>query len=224
MTGKNSRLSDREVEELLRELGRQRLMREDEEWRSRVPEYADRAAERAFGTMRRWIAAGAIPAAAGTAAALSAVKIAAAAVTAAGVICAGAAVAPVVREWASPQITAEQPFDHDIPSPGEDFTLIREERTERLSAAWFTSDRQQVMVQIAKKLPETPEGETITVSGLPGELREENRTVTVTADYGSVKLRVTYYNAERDEALRYMEEIIKNMQFDKEGDQYDPNE
>lgn len=211
------RISGREFDRLMRDYALDRLVERQDELNAAVPDSTDRAAEQAFRKMEAMVSSGAYSGAARAGAAAAAAKAVVISVTAAAVLCAGSyALSPTVRSAVDGLVGIEapapskQPGEYIIPSPGEDFSVTDEAEGERMAARWFKSDRQQVMVQIAYRMPEDIDTgqEFITVGGLPGTLTEADDTETLTLRDGTVIIRIQYFNADREELIGYAERLI----------------
>ena len=218
----SGKISRRTFEALMRQ------RREQEQvWNTAVPKHTDQAAERAFRQMEAMVAAG-VPIAAGATAAkaaggskaagaVTAVKVLAVAAAGAAVIGMGTlAAVPAARQGLGQLLAPERaetaqtvsrlPGAYVIPSPGEDFTVTDQAQSDTLNARWFTSAHQQVLVQIARQLPEeSSEGaaEAVTAGGLSGALYQSGSTQVLLLRDGDVLLRVQYFNGDRDTLLAY---------------------
>lgn len=226
--GKKVKISDERFMEIMRQARADRDLRISEEWKDKVPEHADEAADRAFKQMEAWIAMGAIPAltseaSAGrrgrsgkTAKAMGAgahVKITAAAVAAAVVIGAGSyAASPGVRRAVSGLCAVGEktespraPAAYEIPSPGEGYSLREDVSTDTMTARWYTAERRLLMVQIAYELPEEPsgEGDAVIVGRMPGMAYDVKGDQQLVIRDGDVSILIKMFNADRQELLDY---------------------
>jgi hypothetical protein len=100
------------------------------------------------------------------------------------------------------------PGDYVIPSPGEDFTVTETVDDQRLVCRWFTSAEQELMVQIAYKLPlEITGAEGTEIIDLNGRVAavylEQGEQKLVELRDGEILLQIEYYNADKEEVLAY---------------------
>lgn len=215
-------ISDEVLDELFREYERQeekRCKAVNEQWKSRVPESMD--------SMVRALALGAIPAkpklmkavAAGSAAV--ALKVTAVAVASALTLGVGAyAVSPAVRDCVDSIISGKAydqkrgPKDYVIPDPGEDYSLTDEASGENMTAKWFTSDKAELMVQIAYRLPEDPNSsenvDLVTVGPLWGTYQEAENTGLLILRDGEILILIETWGAERAELMSYAEMLVQS--------------
>ena len=218
------RISDERFIELMKRANHERYLRISEKYRDEVPECFDRAAERAFGEMAAWVAAGAIPseppqrASLPKSAATSGIgaRILAVVLSAAVIGGAGYAAVPAVRNavngvlgfvQTAPAQAAKQAADYIIPSPGEGYELREDVTTDNMAVKWFVAERRLLLVQIADELPELPTdgGETVTVGGTAALAYDiEGDQQLVLLDNGMIVL-MKMYNASREELLDYAE-------------------
>lgn len=220
------RISRKQFDYLMREYRLERLLSQEAYLRRQVPASTDRAAERAFAQMQAAVVSGApvsIRPAKAAGASIPA-RALAVAVSAAVLVGAGAyAASPSVRAYAQRAVTAHaqadgtasrrarQPRDYVIPSPGEGFEVTEESESERMTARWFTARRQQVLVEIAYKLPDelvkTADVEFVTVGGLPGTVYETDGIELMILRDGDVYILIEYFNADRQELTDYAEAL-----------------
>ncbi len=214
------------MKEMVRTEGEE-LLKVEETWHAAVPKSTDEAAMAAIGTVMPFAAPAAGSAAAGHAAAGAAVgkavKTAAVALAALAVVAVGAVtVSPTLRDNVSALLTGGNssavsqsvhqgravPGDYMIPSPGEGFTVTQAVDDERLLCRWFTSDVQELMVQVAYKLPAEIAGAEGSEPVRLGETIaavyfEQGEQKIVELRDGEIVLQVEYFNAEKDEVLAY---------------------
>lgn len=204
-----------------------RLLKDERSWRKRVPESTDRAVMAALG-LTAAAAAGMAGKAGKRSAALTArgvgklgaLKAAVLAVAAAAVLSAGtiAAVPPLrnavaerftsyTQSLSSPAAQQKNPGDYAVPSPGADFVLTDGAENERLVYRWYTLDRQEVLVQIARRLPEDEldgsPGETVMVGGTVGIYRASGERQVLLLQDGDVWIRIVFFARSRDALLDY---------------------
>lgn len=217
--------TDESFSRMMREMVRaegESLLKTEEVWHSAVPASVDKAALAAIGGgLLPYTAPAAGKAAAGTflakAAKVAGLSLAAAAVVAAGVV----TVTPSLREGVAALLTGEErpaaaaqsaahrqvPGDYVIPSPGEDFALTEALDDERLIVRWFTSDSQELMVQVAGRLPAEISGredaELVDLGGAVASYLEQGEQKLLELRDGNVVIQITCYRAEKDEVLAY---------------------
>lgn len=149
--------------------------------------------------------------------------IAAAAAVAAGAVTTAAHhTLPALCEYAehAPFFAAAQPDDarapeeYVIPAPWEDYTVRDEAASEHMLYKWFGGGRKQVLVEIARTLPEdlsqTGALEAVVVSGTAGAYCEENRSLLLYDDRMCIYIR--YWNGSRDDVFDYAAALIEANQ------------
>ena len=204
-----------------------RLLKDEDAWRERVPESTDRAALAALGltaAAAAGMAAKAGKRSVGLAARglgkLGALKAAVLAVTAAALLSVGTIAAvptlrhAVVERFASAPQSVSAPVEHQkapgeytVPSPGADFELTDGAENERLVYRWFTFDRQEALIQIARRLPEDEldgsPGETVMVGGTVGVYRTSGERQVLLLRDGDVWIRIVFFAQERGALMDY---------------------
>ena len=208
------------IEEMVRAEGDE-LLKTEELWHAAVPKSTDAAALAAIGTVLPYAAPAVGRAAAGSGL-LKAAKAAAIALGAAAVVAVGAVtVSPTLRGEVSALLSGAErpavvqsvqqqravPGAYVIPSPGEDFAVTQTVDDERLVCRWFTSDTQELMVQIAYKLPQEITGladtEPVEVNGTSAVYLEQGDQKLLELRDREVVIQIEYFNAEKDEVLAY---------------------
>lgn len=210
----------RMMREMIRSEG-ESLLKTEEVWHSAVPASVDKAALAAIGGGLLPYTA---PAAGKTAGAFlaKAVKVAGLSLAAAAVVAAGVVtVTPSLQEGvaallaggerpvsaAQPAARRQAPGDYVVPSPGEDFALTEAVDDERLLVRWFTSEAQELMVQVAGRLPSEISGredaELVDLGGAVGSYLEQGEQKLLELRDGDVVLQITFYRAEKEEVLDY---------------------
>ena len=105
------------------------------------------------------------------------------------------------------QAQQKNPGDYAVPSPGADFVLTDGAENERLVYRWYTLDRQEVLVQIARRLPEDEldgsPGETVMVGGTVGIYRASGERQVLLLQDGDVWIRIVFFAQNRDALLDY---------------------
>lgn len=196
-----------------------------------VPAHMDRAAEKTFQKLRGWVALGAIPPIGAAAEDVPVPKSSAAVkkggrlgiaakvvsvILAAALIGAGSyAFVPAVRgavdSFTGTAVSARQSgraaSEYVIPDPGEPYELVEDYDTGTMCTKLFAAEEHLMLVQIAKKLPEAPEGigEAVTVGNTVGLLYEvEGDRVLILRD-GGMTILIKNYSDDDQELMRYAE-------------------
>lgn len=222
--------ADELLDEAFERANLERFLEINEEYRDEVPESFDAAAEKTFREMASWVALGSVPAsvrqaassakaatigAAKTGAAGACIKVLSAVLAAAligvGSIAvipgAGNAVKSVLHTEQAEPAGTKAPEDYSIPSPGENYTLREDVSSGRMAAKWFEAERRHLMVQIAKTLPELPEGdcEAVSIGGSIGLYYEDEGDQQLLLQDGGMYILIQMHNASRQELMDYAE-------------------
>lgn len=206
-----------------------KLLREEKSWRKRVPEAVDAAAMAAILGMpfdppaktpeKLTIKA---PKAAGlSAAAVTAVSLAAAAAIGVGAY----AGVPAVRDSvngafssfgsviAGKAVKSVEPGVIEIPSPGDEFVITDEVRSDRIAYKWFTSEDSEVLVEVAYNMllssGEQENAEKVNIGGVEGYYYRSDDKELLTMKKDEVYIRIAYFNSDRAELERYASELIR---------------
>lgn len=210
-------ISDARFEALLREMlaeAGDALCREDALWRDQVPESVKRAARDAVAAIPTAPALRAGPRLPlGRRVLLGAVL----SLSAAGMATAGAYHAsPTLRAWvdsriAAPSAQAERmPGDYAIPAPWDEYEVTDAAQSETVNYAWFVRGSEQVLVEIALRLPDgvgdLPDGAPVSVGGLEG-LYSEQKNALLLCDRGAY-IFIKYWNGGMEDVLTYAEALL----------------
>lgn len=218
------KISDERFIALMGEAQRRQYARINEQYRDKVPESFDRAAEKTLRRLEGWVAAGAVPpqavsyapkkAAKGAAKASLAIKTAAVVLSAALIGAGSYAAVPAVRDAVNSALgighiasahRVKASADYIIPDPGEPYELQDSIETGTTTAKWFAGEGRLLMVQIAEELPELPEGagEAVTVGGTVGMVYDIDGDQVLLLYDGGMTILIKIYTADRQELLDY---------------------
>lgn len=204
-----------------------RLLQLEEEWHDRVPSHMDRAAEKAIHRSRyNELALLLLPLGfkpgrvkkGGTflpAGKIAAIALAGAVTATAGVYAASpslrAELAPFFSGSTQQTETAAVPKGYQIPSPGDQFSVVENGEGDQVLYTWYASGEQAILVEVLNYFPEdmTKGGEAVSVGGLQGYYTEGGNAKTLVLQNGAVSFVVQASGVERSEIFAYAGQLVE---------------